>query len=724
MSALRFFAAAPKAMAELVAGELREWGIQPLKISAAGVAFAGTLEDAYRICLWSRTASRLILTLDSFTVKSADDLYNGVRAVDWSRHFMAGGSFAVAFDARHSPAITHTHFGALKVKDAIVDQLRTEHGRPAIDTERPSLRIAVYLDGENARLGLDLSGDSLHRRGYRDRAVQAPIKENLAAALLLRSRWPAVAARQGSLLDPMCGSGTLLIEGALIAADSAPGLYRDYFGFTGWKQHQPELWRRLLAEARQRRRAGLANMPAVIGFDQDSGAIAAALQNIARAGLAGKIHIERRVIDEARPLPGTGPGLVICNPPYGQRLGDERQVDALYRRFGDVLKSRFQGWQAALIIQDAESGFRFGIRSKKPVTFYNGALECKLLRLTVDEQAFFTPKAKTGPEPAARLKESAPPAEMFANRIRKNLQRLNPWAERNGISCYRVYDADLPEYAVAVDLYQGDGAWLNVQEYEPPKSVDPDKARQRLAAVLAELPALFDLDPDRIYLKVRRRQKDAEQYEKLGERGHFHVIEEHGCKLRVNFEDYLDTGLFLDHRPLRLLIQKQARDKHFLNLFGYTGSATVHAAVGGALSTTTVDLSRTYVEWAKKNLALNQTRGRHHFFQTDCREWLHDQIGRSLPPSYDLILLDPPTFSNSKRMPDIFDVQADHAALIRQCLALLAPGGVLYFSTNYRRFKFDYPALAEFTVADISAGTVPDDFARNPKIHYCWRISR
>ncbi|MDO9107180.1 MAG: bifunctional 23S rRNA (guanine(2069)-N(7))-methyltransferase RlmK/23S rRNA (guanine(2445)-N(2))-methyltransferase RlmL [Methylovulum sp.] len=771
-SSYPLFASTPKAMENLLAEELQTLGIHPVKATMAGVAFQGDLETAYRACLWSRTANRILLVLSSFDVRSQDDLYKGVQNINWFEHLNPEDSFAVTFSAKNSAAINNTHFGALKVKDAIVDQMRERFKiRPNIDTEQPNIRVNVYLSGDSARLSLDLSGTSLHRRGYRDINIKAPIKENLAAAMLLRSGWPQIAALGGTLFDPMCGSGTLLLEAAMIAADYAPGLLRDYFGFTGWKQHDAGCWQKLRAEAEQRKKIGLAKLPVIVGFDQDRLTVNAALTHIANAGLQNKIHVERRDIEDAAPAESWKPGLLICNPPYGERLGERADTADLYKKFGDTLKAHFVGWQAALIISDPELGFRLGIRSQKPVTLYNGALECKLLRLDISESAFFIPKAKTTEERLLKVtqasrevqpdagalnigqgsadvadndtvkereqgavsfayrdvgKEREQGAVSFANRLKKNLKKLAVWTRQNRITCYRVYDADLPEYSVAVDIYQttGEGGqtWVNLQEYEPPKTIDPHKADQRLAALLAEIPKVLGISREQVVLKIRRKQHHTDQYEKHGETGRYHCIEEGGCRLWVNFEDYLDTGLFLDHRPIRLLIQQQAHGKRFLNLFAYTGSATVHAAVGGASSTTTVDMSNTYINWAKKNLALNPVSGQHEFIQADCLEWLAREAENPHSRHYELIFLDPPTFSNSKRMDDVFDIQNDHVRLIQQAVKLLAPGGVLYFSTNFRRFKLDTQALAGLNIADISAATIPEDFARNPKIHYCWRI--
>ncbi|MCX7083959.1 MAG: bifunctional 23S rRNA (guanine(2069)-N(7))-methyltransferase RlmK/23S rRNA (guanine(2445)-N(2))-methyltransferase RlmL [Methylococcales bacterium] len=793
MSTYSLFATTPKAMETLLTDELRALGMNNIKATMAGVAFEGDLEDAYRACLWSRTANRIFLVLSTFIVRSQDDLYKGVQGINWFEHINPEDTFAVSFSAKNSPAINNTHFGALKVKDAIVDQMRDKFGvRPSIDTEQPNIRINIYLQGDQAQLSLDLSGESLHRRGYRDVSIKAPMKENLAAAMLLRCGWPAIAKEKGSLIDPMCGSGTLLLEAAMIAADYAPGLLREYFGFIGWKKHDAACWKRLKTEALQRRKEGIEKLPIIVGFDQNRHTVNTALAHIANAGLQKKIHVERRDIADAQPAESWQPGLLICNPPYGERLGDEEETAELYTTFGNILKTQFVGWKAAMIISNPELGFRLGIRSEKPITFFNGALECKLLRFNIIEKKFFIPKARTQEERIANvmalshnnslpISESTGPSKTaleaikklesvpetnpskhdyvavdkvitvseksavaeqikdkpvieigavdFANRLKKNIKKLSKWAKQNAVTCYRLYDADLPEYAAAVDLYQSDKTWVIVQEYEPPKTIDQQKADQRLAGLLAEIPRVLGVDAEQVILKIRRKQRNTEQYEKHSEQGQFHLVAEGGCKLLVNFEDYLDTGLFLDHRPVRLTIQQQAKDKRFLNLFAYTGSATVHAAVGGAKSTTTVDMSNTYLQWAKNNLAQNSVAGTHEFIQADCLDWLAEQAklvveaSQSEHSNYDLIFLDPPTFSNSKRMEDAFDIQSDHVQLITQAMTLLAPHGVLYFSTNFRKFKIDTEALVDFNLEDITLKTIPEDFSRDLKIHYCWKIT-
>lgn len=731
MKSYQLFATTPKAMEGILANEIQALGGKNVQQKMAGVAFQGDLAMAYTACLWSRTASRILLLLGNFTVQSQQDLYNGVQSIDWSEHLDPDNTLAVSFNSKNNAAINNTLFGVQKVKDAIVDQMRATFGvRPNIDTECPDIRVNVYLHNDTAQLSLDLSGESSHKRGYRDINIVAPIKENLAAAILLRAGWPEIAAQGGSLLDPMCGSATLLIEGAFIAGDIAPGLQRDYFGFLGWKQHSTALWQTILGEAEQRRQAGLTKLPMIVGFDQDRRTVSAALQHVDNAGLSGKIHIEKRCIADACAKESWPKGLIVCNPPYGERLGDEEQTSALYRQFGEIMKQRFSGWQAAVIIANPELGFRLGIRSQKPVTLFNGALECKLLRLSIEPEAFFEPKIKSPQERIEQISRSAQSgqsdnqSDMFANRLRKNLKKLSNWVKKNDVHCYRLYDADLPEYAVAVDIYQGEQTWVNVQEYEAPKTIDPLKANQRLTGVLREISNVLKIPAEHVFLKIRRKQKNTEQYEKQGGTGHFHVVEENGCKFWVNFEDYLDTGLFLDHRPMRLLLQQHAKGKRFLNLFSYTGAATVHAIIGGAVTSVTVDMSNTYLDWAKRNFNLNGIRGNHQLVRADCLQWLTEHIKAKQKPQFDLIFVDPPTFSNSKKMDEVFDIQRDHVQLIRNAASLLARNGILYFSTNFRRFKMNKEALADLMIEDISQAMIPIDFARDSKIHQCWKISR
>jgi 23S rRNA (guanine2445-N2)-methyltransferase / 23S rRNA (guanine2069-N7)-methyltransferase len=679
----------------------------------AGANVEGEAGLIYRAALHSRLASRVLWPLSEFDCENEQDLYQGVYAVDWSEHVAPEGTLAV--DAHVSgTALTHERYAAQRVKDAIVDRMRAAHGvRPSVDTESPDLRINLVVRKARAMLSVDLGGGPLHRRGWRSSQGEAPLKENLAAAMLIRGGWSKIHAEGGALLDPMCGSGTLLIEGALMAADEAPGLLRwrgvapsRWLGFDG------ALWKTLLAEAQQRADAGRAALkPVFFGADSDPNALRAAMANADRAGLAELIRFDRKPVS-ALAAPGAERGLVVCNPPYDQRLAADA---ALYRDMGDALKRAVPQWRACLLCGDAELAHATGLRAAKKYVLFNGTLECSLIVC----DPILAPARE--PREAAPLSEGA---QMVANRLRKNLRNFKSWRERAGVACYRVYDADLPEYSAAVDIYQEDGGanrqFLHVQEYEAPATIPIEDTRRRFGELLAALHEVFALPREQIAIKTRARGKGGSKYGRMGEGGEFFVVREGAARLRVNLVEYLDTGLFLDHRPIRRRIAKEASGKRFLNLFCYTGVASVQAAIGGAASTTSVDLSATYLEWAAQNLALNgMVGGKHRMVQADAMSWLEADRGQ-----YELIFCDPPTFSNSKRAED-FDGQRDHIRLLRAAMARLASGGLLLFSNNYRRFKLDEAALAEFAVArEISGETLDPDFARNPRIHRAWELRR
>ena len=715
MSSFSFFATAPKHLGSLLAEELDRLGMPGAVEARGGARFEGTLEDGYRACLWSRVANRILLPLDQFVATGPESLYDGAREIPWEDHLDLRSTFAVRFDGQLA-GISHSQYGALKVKDAIADRFAARLGRrPNVDPEHPDLLIHCYVHRELATVALDLSGESLHRRGYREEGSAAPLKENLAAAILLRAGWPEIAAAGGALLDPMCGSGTLPIEGALIAADIAPGLLNRRFGFHGWSGHQPAVWERLLAEAEIRRNAGLHRLGALRGYDENPAAIRVALANLGRAGLAGRVHFERRELADCHPGRPEDRGLVVVNPPYGERLGADSDLDGLYNRLGRMLRERFSGWSAAVFTGNPDLGKHLGLRAQRMHSLYNGPIECRLLHFEVDPQYFVSNR----PRPLAAA-ERGEGAVMLANRLAKNFKGLRRWREGGGISCYRLYDSDLPEYALAIDIYEGERRWVVVQEYAAPSTIEPAKARRRLREAMGVIPEVLEIPETQIFFKIRRPQKGASQYERLGEEGRFHEVTEGGHRFLVNFEDYLDTGLFLDHRDTRALVGELAAGKRFLNLFAYTGTATVYAARGGAASTTTVDMSRTYLDWARRNLGLNGIGGiGHELIHADCLDWLMQVEGRR---RFDLIFLDPPTFSTSKRMDGTLDIQRDHVDLIRATARLLEPGGVLIFSNNLRRFRMDSEALAGLEIEDIGMRTLPKDFARNPRIHNCWRI--
>ncbi|MFM7799919.1 MAG: bifunctional 23S rRNA (guanine(2069)-N(7))-methyltransferase RlmK/23S rRNA (guanine(2445)-N(2))-methyltransferase RlmL, partial [Planctomycetota bacterium] len=509
------------------------------------------------------------------------------------------------------------------------------------------------------------------------------------------------------------------------------------FGFLRWLGHDAALWQSLVDAAEVRAAAGLERCRAqgvvLRGRDLDAALIREARLNASHAGVAEITRFEPGPLAEARP-DGAAVGLLCTNPPWGLRLGDLSAARAVHAELGAVLRGHFTGWQAAVLTGDPSLGLELGLRAHRVHTVWNGALECRLLRIAVGEGAARELRPSAGTRIDSELART-PGAVMFGNRIRKNLAQLASWAKREQVGCYRIYDADMPEYAFAIDLYtaEGDGAdgvrWLVVQEYEAPREIPEDAVRRRRSEALAALVDAAGVPPERIRLRTRRRHKRGEQYVKRGpgadgtdeDGGEWLVVREGGLRFEINLGDYLDTGLFLDHRPTRLRLGTLAAGKRFLNLFAYTGTATVHAAAGGARETMTVDLSATYLEWARANLALNGLDlPTHRRVQADVREWLHE--ARSRGERYDLVFCDPPTFSNSKRMVGVFDVQRDHATLIDDCMALLAPGGLLVFSTNAQRFRLE-PALGErHEVRDISRQTLPPDYDRNARIHACFEV--
>ena len=695
------FASTARGLEELLKTELEALGAVDCQVVQGGVHFQGDTRLLYQSLMWSRLASRIMLPLGQCSVYSDLDLYLGVQAIPWTEIFTPDATFAVHFSGLNDE-IRNSQYGALKVKDAIVDSFtRKNLPRPNVDRENPDLRINVWLNKETAHISLDLSGEGLHLRGYRDGTGMAPIKETLASAIVMRSGWVPGTP----LLDPMCGSGTLLIEAAMLATDRAPGLHRGHWGFNGWLQHDDAVWKEVKAEAQTRARKGLAAYESrFYGADVDARVIERARSNARRAGVGELITFEAKDVAQlSNPLPKGPYGTVISNPPYGERLESEPALIALHSLLGRTMKTQFGGWNLSLFSASPELLSCLQLRADKQFKAKNGPLDC------VQKNYHLAENDGSG---AVSL------AEDFANRLRKNLKKYEKWARQEGIECYRLYDADLPEYNVAIDRY---GEWVVVQEYAPPKTVDAHKARQRLFDIIAATISVLGIAPNKLVLKTRERQKGKNQYQKMAEKGDFLEVQEYNARLWVNLTDYLDTGLFLDHRIARRMLGQMSKGKDFLNLFAYTGSASVHAGLGGARSTTTVDMSRTYLEWAERNLRLNGLTGRaHRLMQADVLGWL-----RESDEQFDLIFIDPPTFSNSKRMEDAFDVQRDHLRLMTDLKRLLRKGGTIMFSNNKRGFRMDHDGLAQLGLKaqEITQKTLSQDFARNRQIHNCWLIT-
>lgn len=731
----RFFATTPKGLSELLREELLSFGAENIKMQPTGATFEGSLEVGYRACLWSRLANRVYLIVLESELANQEDLTEQVAQLDWRKHLPSTGSFAVSFSGQ-GVGITHSHYGALKVKDGIVDFFQDlENRRPFVDTENPDLRVHAHLNRNELTLSIDLIGYSLHQRGYREgQQVTAPLKENVAAAILMRSQWLEIASAGGCLYDPMCGSGTFLIEAAMMASDCAPGLFKaNNMLLNRWKGHDAELWQKLVAEAEARESEGLLSLPNIYGSDISHKSLDIARDAVIAAGYDDAIEIKQMSAEQGRRWGDWSPGLVVSNPPYGERLGDEDSVKQTYQSLGEYIKSEFVGWKASVLTCHTELGMFLGMKAKRSHDFFNGAMECRLFRFDVEEIWFREPALNIGVDLAAQVKQQFPDlsasenAQMMANRIRKNMKGLKSWVKKESIRAYRVYDADIPEYSLAIDIYETfeSARHIVVAEYAPPKTVNPTKAKRRLYEAMSVLPEVFGVLPSAIHFKVRERQKGKSQYDRLDEQKHFFTIEENQTKLRVNFTDYLDTGLFLDHRLVRQKVAELSHGKSLLNLFCYTATATAEAVVFGCKSSLSLDMSKTYLYWAKHNFMVNGIDERHHqLLQENVLEWL-DKEAEKPSKTYDVIFIDPPSFSTSKRMEGTLDIQRDHVDLLEKTLKLLSENGKLIFSNNLRKFKLDVSAFEDaWHIENITQATMPQDFKRNSKIHQAWIFSR
>lgn len=672
--------------------EIEALGGRGVKAEPGGCRVRGPLEFGYRLCLWSRLASRVLLLLQDIVAEDETGLYELVRAMSWEDHLSAKGTVAVDF-VGEGVGIDHSQYGAQRIKDAIVDRFRDRVGeRPSVDRVAPDVRVNVFARGKSCTVGIDLAGESLHRRGYRDTAGPAPLKENLAAALLHFGDWPQIAAEGGGLLDPMCGSGTIAIEAACMVADVAAGLARPRFGFEGWLGHDAAAWRALRDEATDRAVKGRCAVDiSIVGCDRDASLIAMARANAQVAGVGDLIEWQTQAIDRIETK--AGPGLVVCNPPYGERLGDKAQARTAFFELGQAVRAHRLGWSLAVIAPDDGLIHALGAPLPRSLAVNNGPKDALLVGGRVEAQA---------------------PDHPLTNRLRKNQRRLRKWLQRESIACYRLYDADLPEYNAAVDLYAGQA---HIQEYEAPETIEPELARERLAQISASVAQVLELPSDRLHVKRRRRQRGRQQYERMAENDHTFLVREGGHSFWVNLTDYLDTGLFLDHRVTRGLIQSMAGGTRFLNLFCYTGAVTVYAAKGGARKTTSVDLSNRYLDWADRNLEVNDLTGpEHQLIRADCLKWLQENAS-----TYDLVFLDPPTFSNSKAMQDTLDIRRDHTRLLELTMKRVHADGVLLFSTNARKFRLDANVGSRWQVEDWTDRTTPEDF-RGKTPHRCWMI--
>jgi len=703
---MQFVATCGAGLERLVAEEIKGFQGQDISLGRGSVSWSGQLESGYRACLWSRFSSRILLELAQFIPANEEDLYGKIRKIDWQDHLTTKTTFSVDCSLGAGAPFRHSMYTALKVKDGVADYFRSINGtRPHVQVRRPGVRINVHADSDRTRVSIDLSGESLHKRGYRLEKGEAPLKETLAAAIIVLSGWDG----RSPLLDPLCGSATLLIEAAMILGDSAPGLGRSYFGMQGWRGHDAGIWARLVSEAVEREEAGHAkSWPELAGGDGSRLAVRQARFNIKNAGLEDKITVTRKELFELS-SPG-GEGCLVCNPPYGERLSDRDVVKYLYRFMGNRLQESFHGWSVGLFTSNPDLADMTGLQWREKHQIFNGPIACRLFVGSIE------PRPTQSFQWAVSSLEPGEETSDFANRLRKNLKKMIGWAKKEGVECFRVYDRDMAEYNVSIDLY---GKWVHVQEYAAPSSINEHLAAERFQIVLHGIRQVLGAGRDRVYIKTRKRQKGRTQYQKkTKKKTKLYEVREGACSFLVNFTDYLDTGLFLDHRPTRLRIGREAAGKRFLNLYGYTGSATVHAVLGGAVSSTTVDLSTTYLHWAEKNFSLNGIYpDQHRLVHSDCLQWLRENSDY-----YDLIFVDPPTFSNTRKKSRVFDLQKDHLQLLNLAMSRLRDNGLLIFSTNFRSFKLDGRLVEKYLCKNIGKKSIPRDFENSPHVHQCWEM--
>lgn len=734
----QWIASCEKGFENTLEQELLSFNAEVTETRAGIVRFSGTVEVAMRCCLWSRVALKVFKPLMQMTISDADELYAKASTLEWADVLDVENSFSVDVASSQS-CINNTHYAALRVKDAVVDYFQEKHGvRPSVETRRPDIKLFLYLNNNEATLNLDFSGDSLHRRAYREESVEAPIKEHLAAGILMQMGWLPTLFNNAdagesntpalSFIDPFCGSGTFLIEAAMIATDTAPGLMRDYYGFFASKLFNEELWCSLKEQAVLRREQGRQNCKAkIIGYDADKNAIRIANRNLKKAQLDHLVHIERRELAHFSAPAKKGnlvaaieqpSGFIATNPPYGDRLGEVKSVRYLYRCLAEKLKENFENWQVAVISDQVEhlDSMRFNNHQTRRVLHGGGNAVFRVFRVPQVASHLSFPRFN-GISIQGEQTLSDKCSSDLANRLKKNFKRLQKSFGKEMPYCFRLYDADLPEYNVAIDFY---GNCAHIQEYAPPSNIELEKARGRFNCSVVTVRELFGIKYENVFRKVRSRQKGKEQYTKKGKEEKLLEVYEDSSRFLVNLRDYLDTGLFIDHRIARKFIEDNAKGKHFLNLFSYTCTASVHAAMGGAKSTTSVDLSQNYLDWARCNFNLNGfSETQHDLIKADVMAWLEKSSHQ-----YDFIFIDPPTFSNSKKMRDHFDVQAQHVALLRLAMKHLSEGGQILFSNNFKRFEFDAEALLDLDVEEITNTTRSPDFVRKGHLHRSWIIKR
>ncbi len=668
----------------LLAQELKNIGLTQIKVKNRLVIGLGDLKLLYQINLWSRTAIRALLPLTNFNASDEKSFYDQVKALDWSPWIKETGTLAI--DAHvHSSFTTHSLFLAQLTKDAIADHFREKTGtRPSVDLENPDLRIAVNLFRNQVEIFLDSSGDSLHKRGYRQKTGEAPLNETLAAGIIQLTRWDGTLP----LVDPMTGSGTLAIEAALIAKNIAPGLLKREFGFQKWKDYDPQLFEELVQTAKSSIKETLPEK--ILAFDCDPEMIAIANENIARAGVTDCIKTQVKDFLKWENI-FQSPGVVVMNPPYDQRLAVE-DLAKFCSEIGEKLNTQFSNWKAFVLMGNPDAAKEINRNPQKIHLLYNGSIECQLLEITPSLQQ----PVPINPKWDSKINN-------FNNRLKKNFKHYSKWAQRERITNWRIYDRDIPELPFIVDLY---GKHIHLAEVPRNHDDSPLEHLRYLELIKETVSQVTQVPLDRIFLKIRKAQKlpKTETFQAL-------EVKERGYKFLVNFIDYVDVGLFLEFRKVREWVEKEAQGKDFLNLYSYTGTATVCAAAGGAKSTGSVDASSTYLDWAKRNMALNQLKGNQHiYYRSDVMEFLNNS-----KKVYDFCWVDPPVQSVNRIKGSEFNIQEDHVTLLKLVLERIRPNGKVLFTTHGQSFQLNEWALKEscsIEIQDMSHPLTPNDFER------------
>lgn len=740
---MEFFATCPAGFEHILANELQALktpGIRPLQ---GQVAFTGSLADAYRVCLWSRLASRVVLVLDRFVAGSSHELYAGTLNVEWESHLLPNSTYSIDASGTNNQ-LKDTRFVALRAKDAVADRLAAHGIRAATDPKNPDVRIAVRVSRGHATIGIDLAGSPLFNRSYERRSSSKGLRPDYAAALVALGEWSAEYIPQNPAFLALASyPDPLLVEAALVAAHHAPGLSRARWGFSKWAQHDEEAWQELLHEAQLAKRQ---DITCAFAYRSFSKGVSRAKNTLRTLGINAEIHPFIHAEDVQ------GKSTLLCAD-----LSDLRQHEmAKETSWLQILAQMAQDSKPrnlCVAARDKLSEAYLNCQSSSATTSMLGRdpLELLAFKDLGEQKPLTTVEISQG----VHVPVLVPASEQFAARLKKVAKARAKWARREDVSCYRIYDSDLPDYAVTLDLFQGtnpttgelDGRrWLQIYEYAAPKGVDETLARSRLMDVLAIAPQILGVAGEDTFLRVRKRDRGGSQYAsetqsvqppyrqrkdgRVTPPEGAHLIDEGGLVFEVNFQSRMDCGIFLDHRDTRGMLREMAKQtkgsKRFLNLFAYTGTATCYAADGGMKYTTTVDLSRPSLDWARRNMARNGFTGREHeYVQADVVSWISEQ--RRTKNRWDLVFCDVPTFSNSNRMGKrSFDVQRDHAELLIGVSRLLTRNGTCVFSCNLRTFRPDEAALAKagVTIEDITSQTIPEDFQRNKRIHHAYLVKR